>query len=240
MLEYSGAVILEGDNPAGYADLEGFVAPALVPDETLYRTSPRDIVALQRAKAEAWAELLRQPDGMVTWMEDVMGLPLGDLLRVRSNPRLTEDVRSRMLEGIAQVRAAPPPRPVDYWAVAERFQGIERAGLVVVNLGDHAAQPAAEQLLVEPARLRRDAALFNDIVGLRGNRLPTTAVVANLADPRNAARKKAVARVRRAIRSQVRSNAGRWLRVAHTSLFEVVQEFGCEPRALQTYGPSRF
>jgi hypothetical protein len=95
-----------------------------------------------------------------------MGLPLGDF--ARSNPRLTEDVRSRMLEGIAQVRGAPPPRPVDHWAVSERFQGIERAGLVVVNLRDPDERPAAAQLLVDLARLRKDDALFNDIVGWRG------------------------------------------------------------------------
>ena len=130
-----------------------------------------------------------------------MGLALGDF--VRSNPGLTEDVRSRMLDGIAQVRAAPPPRPVDYWAVSERFQGIERASLVVVNLRDPAERPAAEQLLVDLARLRKDDALFNDIVGWRGSRLPITAVVATLADPRDAGRKKAVARVRRTIRAQV-------------------------------------
>jgi hypothetical protein len=35
MLEYSQAVILEGDNAAGYADLEVFVAPAPLAGETL-------------------------------------------------------------------------------------------------------------------------------------------------------------------------------------------------------------
>jgi hypothetical protein len=107
MLEYSRAVILEGDNAAACADLEVFIAPAPLAGETLYVRRQRDLAALQRAKAEAWAELLRRPDGMDTWMEDVMGLPLGHF--VRSNPHLAEDVRSRMLEGIAQVRAAPPP-----------------------------------------------------------------------------------------------------------------------------------
>jgi hypothetical protein len=176
-----------------------------VAGETLYVRRQRDIAAVQRAKAELWEELLRQPDGMAIWMEDVMGLPLGDFLRLRlrSNPRLTEDVRSRMLEGIAPVRAAPPPRPLDYWALCERFQGIECAGLVVVNVGDPAERPAADQLLVDLARLRKEDVLFNDSVGLCGNRLPITAVVANLADPRDGGRKKAVARVRRTIRSQV-------------------------------------
>jgi hypothetical protein len=162
---------------------------------------------MQLAKAEVWEESLRQPDGMATWMEDVMGLPLGDF--VRKNPRLTEDVRSSMLEGIAQVRAAPQPKPVDYWAVSKRFQGIERAGLVVVNVRDPAQRPAAEQLLADLARLRKDDTLFNDIVGWRGYRTAITAVVANLADPRDVGRRKAVARVRRTTRSHVQSTPER-------------------------------
>jgi hypothetical protein len=131
-----------------------------------------------------------------------MGLPLGDF--VRKNPRLAEDVRSRMLAGIAQVRSGPPPRPVEHWAVSERFQGIQRAGLVVVNVYDPAERSAAEQLLVDLARLRKDDMLFSDILGTRGHRTPITAVVADMADPRDAGRKKAVARVRRTIRSQAK------------------------------------
>jgi hypothetical protein len=202
MLNYSRAVILEGDNPAGYADLEVFVAPAPLAGETLYVRRQQDVAALQRARADAWEERLRRPDGMSTWMEEVMGLPLGD--SVRKNPRLAEDVRSRMLAGIAQVRSGPPPRSVERWAVSERFQGIQVAGLVVVNVRDAAERPAAEQLLVDLARLRNDDALFSDILGTRGHRTPIMAVVANMADPRDAGRKKAVARVRRTIRAQAK------------------------------------
>jgi hypothetical protein len=54
------------------------------------------------------------------------------------------------------------------------------------------------------ARLRKDDALFKDILGWGGHRTPITAVVANIADGRDAGRKKAVARVRRAIRSHAR------------------------------------
>jgi len=202
MLNYSRAVILEGDNPAGYADLEVFVAPAPLAGETLYVRRQQDVAASRRARADAWEELLRRPDGMSTWMEEVMGPPVGDF--VRKNPRLAEDARSRMLAGIAQVRSGPPPRPVEHWAVSERFQGIQRAGLVVVNVRDPAERPAAEQLLVDLARLRNDDALFNDILGWRGHRTPITAVVANISDPRDSGRKKAIARVRRTIRSQVK------------------------------------
>lgn len=236
MLEYSRAVILEGDNVAGYADLEVFVAPAPLAGETLYVRRQRDVAAAQRAQAKAWEELLRQPDGMATWMEDVMGLPLADF--ARSNPRVTEDVRSRMLEGIAQVRAAPPPRPVDHWAVSERFQGIGRAGLVVVNLRDPDERPAAEQLLVDLARLRKDDALFNDIVGWRGSRLPITAVVANLADPRDAGRR----RLLHVCAEQYARTSSRIARgdAQYRRRLAVIQEFGSERRAVQTCGPSRF
>jgi hypothetical protein len=110
---------------------------------------------------------------MSTWIEEVMGLPLGDL--VRKNPRLAEDVRSRMLAGIAQIRSGPPPTTVECWAVSERFQGIQVAGLVVVNVRDSAECPAAEELLVDLARLRKDEALFTDILGTR----PRTASLAS-------------------------------------------------------------
>ena len=202
MLNYSRAVILEGDNPAGYADLEVFVAPAPLAGETLYVRRQQDVAASQRVRADAWEELLRRPDGRSTWMEEVMGLPVGDF--VRKNPRLAEDVRSRMLAGIAQVRSGPPPRSVEHWGISERFQGIQGAGLVVVNIRLSTERPAAEQLLVDLARLRNDDALFNDILGWRGHRTPITAVVANISDPRDAGRRKAIARVRRTIRSQVK------------------------------------
>jgi len=105
MPNYSRAVILEGDNPAGYADLEVFVAPAPRTGQTLYVRRQLDVAAPRRARADAWEELLRRPDGMSTWMEEVMGLRVGDF--VRKSPRLAEDVRSRMLAGIAQVRSGP-------------------------------------------------------------------------------------------------------------------------------------
>ena len=60
---------------------------------------------------------------------------------------------------------------------------------------------AAERLVADVVRLREDGALFKDIIGLRGSRTPITAVVANLADPDDPGRKKALARVRRALRS---------------------------------------
>jgi hypothetical protein len=39
-----------------------------------------------------------------------------------------EDVRTRMLAGIAAARKAPPPKPVEHWAVSERFRALNVRG----------------------------------------------------------------------------------------------------------------
>jgi len=48
--------------------------------------------------------------------------------------------------------------------------------------------------------VRKEPALFDDILGRRGTKIPITAVVANLRDPKDAGLKKALARVGRAVR----------------------------------------
>jgi len=202
MLNYSESVIVEGDNPMVYADLEVFVAPVPSPGESLYVRQHQDVAAGQRAKMDAWQDQLSRPDGMAMWIDHIIGSPAGDF--VRRNPPLVEDVRTSMLAGIAAIRTSPPPQPVEYWAVSERFRGIEHAGLVVVNLRDQTVRVAAELLVADVQRLRKDDALFRDILGWRGHRIPITAVVANIADPSDTGRKKALIRVRRTLRMQVR------------------------------------
>lgn len=104
---------------------------AAVPDtgETLFVRRQRDVAAAQRARVDAGERMLSQHDGMATWMDEVVGISVGELLR--KNPQLGEDVRSKMLAGIAAARTAPPAKAGERWAVSERFEGIERAGLVV-------------------------------------------------------------------------------------------------------------
>ena len=99
-------------------------------------------------------------------------------------------------------RSAPGWKAVEHWAVSERLQGIERAGLVLVNIRDQSERPSAEQLVADVHRLRKDDAPFNDIIGWRGHRRPITAVVANLPDPGDAGRNKALGRVGRTIRQR--------------------------------------
>jgi len=112
-----------------------------------FAVAAADPAAAQRARVDAWERMLRQPDGMATWMEEVVGISVGELLRKK--PQLGEDVRSKMLAGITVARTAPPAKAVEHWAVSERFQGIERAGLVVVNIRHQSERASAEQLVAE-------------------------------------------------------------------------------------------
>lgn len=130
----------------------------------------------------------------------MIGGPIADL--GRANPQLFEEARASLLEGIARARNAPPPSPTEHWALAEPYEGLERAQLVVLNIRAEAERPRAEELVADVGRLRRERPLFADILGSRGTRIPVTAVVANLADPEDRDRKKALTRVRRAIASR--------------------------------------
>ncbi len=197
MSDFSHAVIVEGDSPLPGADLRVFVAPAPRDGETLFVHRPLAPATADRARAGEWERLLQGPDGVARWMEQVVDLPIGEF--VRRNPALAEEVRRQLLTGIASFRAAPAPPTGDRWAVAERFAGIENAGLVVVAVHGRGERAPAEQLAADALRLRRDPALFNDILGWRGHRTAITAVAADLTDPRDPGRRKAVARIRRSL-----------------------------------------
>jgi sugar phosphate isomerase/epimerase len=71
----------------------------------------------------------------------------------------------------------------------------------VVNIRAEPERPRAERLVADVGRLRKDAGLFRELLGPRGTRIPVTAVVANLADPKDRGTRKALARVRRAART---------------------------------------
>lgn len=197
MLSYSKVVILEGDSPFASVDLEVFVAPPPDAGEALFVLRTRDVAAIERAKADAWERLLREPDGAARWLAEVYGGPIAEF--ARENPGLVEDVRVKMLAGIERVRDAPPPKPVEHWAVSDRYAGIERAALVVINIRDEAERDPAEHLISDLARIRDDETVSRDILS---RRRPTrvTAVVANLKERADPGLRKALARIRRAVR----------------------------------------
>lgn len=200
MEDYSQAVVLEGDSPLTFVDLAVFVAPPFGEGESLLVRRQRDRAKEERAKADALERLLREPDGVAEFLGQMVGVPLAEF--ARKNPSLVKDTRARMLDAIAQARKAPSPKPTEHWAIADGYEGIERAQLVVVNVRDDVERERGERLVSDVHRLRKDAAVFDDVLGHHGSKVPVTAVVANMADRNNAGTKKALARVQRAIRGR--------------------------------------
>jgi hypothetical protein len=198
LTDVSDAVVIEGDSPLRDADLRVFVAPPPAAGQALLVRERRDRAAQQRAQADAMERLLGEPDGAARLLDQLVGGPL--VAFAREQPELLEQARVSLLAGIGKVRAAPPPAPTERWAVAAGYAGIEHAQLVVLNTCEEAERRRAQGLLEDVRRLRADRAVFDDVLGWRGSRVPITAVVADLANARDAGTRKAVARVKRSVR----------------------------------------
>jgi len=121
----------------------------------------------------------------------MIGGAVVDLARQR--PALLEAARASLLAGIDRARTARPPSPTEHWAIAQGYEGIEHAQLVVVNVRDPGQRDRAPALLADLARLRKDEQVFNDVLGWRGTRVPITAVASDLSDERDPGTRKAVA-----------------------------------------------
>jgi hypothetical protein len=199
LTDVSDVVVIEGDSPLGDADLRVFVAPPPAAGQTLLVRQRRDHAAQLRARAAAMERLLGEPDGAARLLEQLVGGPVVAFARER--PELLEQARVGLLAGIGKIGTAPPPAPTEHWAVAVGYTGIEYAQLVVVNACQDAGRRRAHSLLEDVRRLRADQAVFDDVLGWRGSRVPITAVVADLADARHAGTRKAVARVKRTVRA---------------------------------------
>jgi NAD(P)-dependent dehydrogenase (short-subunit alcohol dehydrogenase family) len=104
---------------------------------------------------------------------------------------------------LSEMRRGPPPVATEHWALAAGYEGIERAQLVVINVRSEDERVVAQILIEDVVRLRKDEAVFRDIIGHRGYKLPVTAVVADLSDPKDPGLKKAVARVKRATKRRL-------------------------------------
>jgi hypothetical protein len=199
MSDYSEAVVIEGDSPLEFADLHVFIAPPLPDGKTLLVRRRRDLAREGRDKVDALERLLRQRDGAAELLGQMVGSPLASF--ARRSPWLLEKMRRDLLAGIATGRHAPPPRPTQHWGLAAGYEGIEHAQLVVINVRGDRERERGEGLAAEIGRLRKDEAVFNDILGYLGSKTPVTIVVANLLDAKGAGRKKALVRVRRALRA---------------------------------------
>ena len=129
------------------------------------------------------------------------GWTQADLAEIMGRPLVLVNEIIAGKRGITAETSPPTPTGRVLGGVgSERFRGIEHAGLVVVNMPDETDRVAAEPLVADVQRLRKDDALFRDILGWRGHRTPITAVGANIADPSDRGRHKALTRVRRTLR----------------------------------------
>jgi hypothetical protein len=200
MMNYSQAVVLEGESPLGYVDLRVFVAPSPARTEQLFVRRTRRRSRDEAAGGAALHRLLPEPGDLVEALARIGGAPLAEL--ARNNPALVAKMRAILGEVSAEPTSASQRGSDKHWSVADAYAGIEHARLVVVNSRHGGNRRAAEALVADVVRLRRDKELAADILGTRGNRIPVTALVADLADPNDPGRKKAIARTRRAIRSR--------------------------------------
>jgi hypothetical protein len=197
MENYSDAVLLEGDSPLVGVDISVYVASAAGGRLLVRRkASPAQNLG---AGVDALQAVLHHPDGLALLMGELLGDHIAQF--ARGNPELVEQQRLTVLAELDRLRGAPTPRAAMRWAIAEQYRGVEHAQLVVVNIRGQAERDSGEVLLAEVARLRKDQAVFDDVMGRRGGgKVPITAVVANLADPQDPGTKKALARVRRVLR----------------------------------------
>ena len=197
MMDYSQAVVLEGDDPVGYVDLRVFVAPAPARTEPLFVRRTRRPA---EAAGGAALRLLSEPGDLPEILARIGGEPLAEL--AHTNPALVEKIRAVLADIGAEPTSVKPQGSEKRWSVADAYAGIEHAGLVVINARPGSNRRAADALVADVIRLRKDKEIAVDVLGAIGNRRPVTAVVADLADPNDPARKKAIARARRTIRSR--------------------------------------
>jgi energy-coupling factor transporter ATP-binding protein EcfA2 len=181
MSNYSKAVLIEGDCPVEYVDLEVFVAPPLPAGSSLLRRTKR-----------------RTPAVAASALEEI-------LLGVGGHPAIAAFAGSRAREAIGKAAAiygdsfAAKGHAHGHWELAPTHQGLERVGLVVVNVRARGDRAAAERMLDEIARIRSDDDVRAAVLGRFAHRTKVTAVVADLSDPKDAGTKKALARIKRAL-----------------------------------------
>jgi hypothetical protein len=181
--DYSESIIVEGSISLPYTDLRVFVAPAPASGETLlHRTRERPTVKSLRENPRLRLAMAE--------MKDFLG-PLG-----LSGDGLLDDLAARRTVS----RSGKATAEVERWGLNPRYRGIEHAGLVVVNIREASERAAAEAFVAEVHRLRKDEAVFKDVMPFLAHRIPVTALVAHLGDAKDAGTKKAVARALRGMR----------------------------------------
>ena len=183
MQEYSEAIIVEGDCPVAAADLAVWVGPALPAGESLLVRETRSRSSDRGVTRKSLERALDDPEEAARVLEELFGMHLSGSTSAR----------------VTGSRKKGSTRAKKRWSITSSCRGIEQAQLVVVSARDESDMQRGESMLEEVARLRKDEAVFADVMGFRGTRVPITSVVARLRDSADPGLKKAVARVKRAL-----------------------------------------
>lgn len=193
-------VVLEGDRPVEHADLDVFVAPAPGPRRKLLRRVKRNVARERRATVARLRALLGSREGTIELVDELLGTPMARLAECRQE--FLDSVRSTVEASLVRVGSAETvPKISERWEITEPYRGIENAQLVVINIRGTAEQRRGEAAREDVLRLRNEPQVFEDVFGLRGGRVPITAVVADLSNERDLGLKKAIRRVLRAFKN---------------------------------------
>lgn len=196
MSDYSRAIVIEGDCPIEHADLVVYVAPPLEPDTPLVARIERPERLEKAAKFESLVPELLQPGGLQRVLERASEDEVLELAR------LWQDSAARVLATLG--RRSRTLSLTAQWSVAASHRGIENAGLVVVNVRADQDRVEADRLVEEVGRIRSDDELRTALLGRSARRQRITAVVANVADPKDPGTKKATARIKSAVARRTR------------------------------------
>lgn len=181
----------------GFSDLKIFVAPAPASRERLFVR--RSEIRSHRERTELVERLLAEPAGVVELLSVAGGEQLAD--HARRHFELVEDVRAKLVAELREAGRRSGQSQRERWAIADRYAGIENAQLVIVNVRTEDDRAAAKELAADVKRVREESEFFDDIIGHRGTRVPVTVVTADVTVPAGVELKKALARIRRAVRS---------------------------------------
>ncbi|MCU0725167.1 MAG: hypothetical protein MUE73_05160 [Planctomycetes bacterium] len=188
MQDHSTAVVIEGDCPVEAVELPVFVLPVLPPGETVVRGVLVDGAAAQEARQVGYEKAFRDRHSLAAFVGKLFGMPGTE--RITMSEAVFTDLRAKLQAEIEKRRVFAPG-----------CEGLAGARLVVVNVRAEDEATRAEALRAEVAGLRGDRERWKELAGRSVSRRPVTVVVARLSDLRDAGTRKAVARVRKAVRS---------------------------------------
>ena len=197
MSDYSQGVLIEGDSPLSFRpDLSVYVTPPVPASRTLLRRVTEDRSASHARELGHLERLLDTPGSVEEFLGNMLAAEFGGRLPVSDAG--FADARRSMADLVARAKSQGAPPPIERWALADGFAGIELAQVVVINARSAGERERGEAMLPELVRLRKDRAVFDDVIGLRGNRLAVTVGVADVGDPGDKGLKRLLTRVKRA------------------------------------------